>query len=69
MAASRQDGEGGGESSTSSSEGCEEKTGIQGARMRVLKATLTMTHFLLQCLGCSQDSQSLERLWLLMLLC
>ena len=34
----------GAESSTSQSEGCQEKTGFQVARMRVLKVTLTVTH-------------------------
>jgi hypothetical protein len=37
-------GAGGTESSTSSSEGCKEKTGFQAARMRVLKPTPTVTH-------------------------
>jgi hypothetical protein len=36
------------EAFTSSSEGHEEKTGIQGARMSVLKATPTMAYFLQQ---------------------
>jgi hypothetical protein len=38
-------GAGGAESFISSSEGFEEKTGFQGAGMRVLKLTTTMTHF------------------------
>jgi hypothetical protein len=40
-------GIGGAESSTSSFED-NQKTGFQGARMRVLKPMLTMTHFLQQ---------------------
>jgi len=37
------------ESSTSCTEGRQEKTGFQGARMRVLKPMPTMTHFFQQC--------------------
>ena len=39
---------GGAESSTSCSEGCQEKTGFQAARMRVSKPTPTVTHLLQQ---------------------
>ena len=41
-------GAGGAESSTSSSEGCWQKTGFQAARMRVLKPTPIVTHLLQQ---------------------
>ena len=41
-------GSGGAESSTSCSEGKQEKAGFQGARMRVLKPTGTRAHFLQQ---------------------
>jgi len=41
-------GAGGAECSTSSSEGCWQKTGFQAARMRVLKPTPTVTHPLQQ---------------------
>jgi len=41
-------GAGGAESSASSSEGRQEKTGFQAARMRVLKPVPTVTHFLQQ---------------------
>ena len=36
------------ESSTSSSEGCQQDTGFQEARLRVLKPTPTVTHLLQQ---------------------
>jgi hypothetical protein len=39
-------GTGGAESSTFSSESCYQNTGFQVARMKVLKPTPTMTHFL-----------------------
>jgi hypothetical protein len=41
-------GIGGAESSTSSSEGCEEKTGSLVVRRRLSLPTTTMTHFLQQ---------------------
>jgi hypothetical protein len=41
-------GAGGAESSTTSSEGCKEKTGFQAARIRILKPTPTVTDLLQQ---------------------
>ena len=41
-------GAGGAESSASLSEGCQEKTGFQPARMRILQPTHTVTHFFQQ---------------------
>jgi len=41
-------GSGDAQRSTSSSEGCQEKTGFQAARKRVLKPTPTVVHLLQQ---------------------